>query len=283
MKLKTVMKTIGTFVNKSKTQIVKHGPQIMAVAGVGCFIAGTYCAIKETPKAMVKLEEKRKLDPNMGKLQTVAVVVPEYKATVACTAAGITFTGLAWHLEAKYVATLLAGLSKLDLENKNLIEASKQVVGEEKTGEILAKKEELAVEDAEIEAHAERPSDDIPYPFLFPGGAEIWMTWSQYRERLDRCVRKLSTSHQMKESEYFSIMGLDEKKITKAMEKRGWQPSAGAVASCDDDPSAWLQWAYETMAYDSEAYDYDHYYRHIAGWNIEWRVDTEKWDPNLME
>ena len=283
MKLKTIMKTIGTFVNRSKTQIVKHSPQIMAVAGVGCFIAGTYCAIKETPKAMAKLEAKKALDPDMGKLQTVAVVAPEYKKTLACTAAGITFTGLAWHLEAKYVATLLAGLSKLDLENKNLIEASKKVVGEEKTGEILAKKEELAAEDAEIEAHAERPGDDIPYPFLFPGGAEIWMTWSQYRERLDRCVRRLSTSHQMKESEYFSIMGLDEKKITKGMEKRGWQPSAGAVASCDDDPSAWLQWAYETMAYDSEAYDYDHYYRHIAGWNIEWRVDTEKWDPNLME
>lgn len=283
MKLKTIMKTIGAFVSKSKTQIVKHGPQIMAVAGAGCFIAGTYCAIKETPKAMAKLEAKKKLDPNMGKLQTVAVVAPEYKKTLACTTAGIVFTGLSWHLEAKHVATLTAALSGALKEKDQLIEASKKVVGEEKTGEIMAKKEELAAEDAEIEAHAERPGDDIPYPFLFPGGAEIWMTWSQYRERLDRCVRRLSTSHQMKESEYFSIMGLDGKKITKAMENRGWQPTPGAVAACDDNPSSWLQWAYETMAYDAEAYDYDHYYRHIAGWNIEWRVDTEKWDPNLME
>lgn len=281
MKLKTVMKTIGTFVNKSKTTIIKHGPQIMAVAGAGCFIAGTYYAIKETPKAMAKLEQKKALDKDMGKLQTIAVVAPEYKKTLACTTAGIVFTGLSWHLEAKHVATLTAALSGALKEKEQLIEASKKVVGEEKTGEIMAKKEEIAAEDAEVMAHTERPGDNIPYPFLFPGGAEIWMTWSQYRERLDRCIRILATKHQLKESEYFEIMGLDEKKITKGMKNRGWQPSAGAMAACDSE-SAWLQWAYEVMEYDSEAYDYDHYYRHIAGWNIEWRVDTEKWDPHLM-
>ena len=247
MKLKTVMKTIGTFANKSKTTIIKHGPQIMAVAGVGCFIAGTYCAIKETPKAMAKLEAKRALDPDMGKLQTVAVVAPEYKKTLACTAAGIAFTGLAWHLEAKYVATLLAGLSKLDLENKNLIEASKQVVGEEKTGEILAKKEEIAEADKEAALNCGTPTDLIPYPFAFKNGTIIWMTMRQFKTRWEMCVDELLKKGALSEYDYFKIM---KPSYVPVVQDKGWSKATNFGYMYEDDAVEYHDWATEALAYE---------------------------------
>ena len=94
-----IVKTVTKFVKKSKNTIIKYAPQILAAAGAGCFVAGTYCAIKETPKAMEKLEEKKALDPDMTKLQQVAVVLPEYKKTVMCVAGGAVCTYLAWKKE----------------------------------------------------------------------------------------------------------------------------------------------------------------------------------------
>lgn len=221
MKLKTVLKTIGTFVNKSKTTIVKHGPQIMAVAGAGCFIAGTYYAIKETPKAMAKLEAKKKLDPNMGKLQTVAVVAPEYKKTLACTAAGITFTGLSWRLEAKHVATLTAALSGALKEKDQLIEASKKVVGEEKTADILTKKEEIAEAEDKREATGSMPSDLITYEFRFPNGSKIWTTWKDFKQRRSDCVKDLSMDKKISVYDVMKMLG--DENAPEDMHDIGWQ------------------------------------------------------------
>ena len=78
-----IVKTVTKFVKKSKNTIIKYAPQILAVAGAGCFVAGTYCAIKETPEAMRRLEEKEALDPNMTKPEKVAVMAPAYKKTAA--------------------------------------------------------------------------------------------------------------------------------------------------------------------------------------------------------
>lgn len=275
MKLKTVMKTIGTFVNKSKTTIIKHGPQIMAVAGAGCFIAGTYCAIKETPKAMAKLEAKKKLDPNMGKLQTVAVVAPEYKKTLACTAAGITFTGLSWHLETKHVATLTAALSGALKEKDQLIEASKKVVGEEKTGEIMAKKEEIASEDSyETGSGRVIPSDQVPYLFKFPGGVKFWSTWAKFKAGMEYNRRCLMTNKNISLYEVLKELGADDNDLTEDMYNQTW--------SLDDDAdSPWatdelMDGAYELLDYEAKPYNHGHGENYVAAWEIKWVVEPKK-------
>lgn len=271
MKLKTVLKTIGTFVSKSKTQIVKHGPQIMAVAGAGCFIAGTYCAIKETPKAMAKLEAKKKLDPNMGKLQTVAVVAPEYKKTLACTAAGITFTGLAWHLEAKHVATLTAALSGALKEKDQLIEASKKVVGEEKTGEIMAKKEEIAASEKEAILSGNTPTDLIPYPFAFPNGTVIWMSMRQFKTRWAACVDELLENGVLSEYDYFKHM---KPMYVPILQDTGWSKTAHFGHLWDTDAVKYHDWAEETLAYDLCCVEMEN--TDQPGYEVVWKCDPEK-------
>jgi len=273
MKLKTVMKTIGTFVNKSKTQIVKHGPQIMAVAGAGCFIAGTYCAIKETPKAMAKLEQKKALDKDMGKLQTIAVVAPEYKKTLACTTAGIVFTGLSWHLEAKHVATLTAALSGALKEKDQLIEASKKVVGEEKTGEIMAKKEELQHDSYEADDKV-TPSDQIPYLFKFPGGVKFWSTWAKFKTGMEYNRRCLMTNKSISLYEVLIELGADESDLTEDMYNQVWSLE-------DDADMPWatdelMDGAYEMLDYEAKPYNHGHGENYVAAWEIKWVTEPKK-------
>lgn len=135
MELK-IVKTIGKIWKTSKKTAVKYAPQIMACAGAGCFIAATYCAIKETPEAMAKLEEKKKLDPEMTKFQKIAVMAPAYKRTACLTVAGIGFTAGAWKIEADRMAEL-AGIAATALSrNRDLEDAAKEIVGEEKAKEI---------------------------------------------------------------------------------------------------------------------------------------------------
>ena len=274
MKFKTVMKTIGTFVNKSKTTIIKHGPQIMAVAGAGCFIAGTYYAIKETPKAMAKLEQKKALDKDMGKLQTIAVVAPEYKKTLACTTAGIVFTGLSWHLEAKHVATLTAALSGALKEKDQLIEASKKVVGEEKTGEIMAKKEEIAQEDSyETGSGRVIPSDQVPYLFKFPGGVKFWSTWAKFKAGMEYNRRCLMTNKNISLYEVLKELGADDNDLTQDMYNQTW--------SLDDDAdSPWatdelMDGAYELLDYEAKPYNHGHGENYVAAWEIKWVVEPK--------
>lgn len=275
MKLKTVMKTIGTFVNKSKTTIIKHGPQIMAVAGAGCFIAGTYCAIKETPKAMAKLEQKKALDKDMGKLQTIAVVAPEYKKTLACTTAGIVFTGLSWHLEAKHVATLTAALSGALKEKDQLIEASKKVVGEEKTGEIMAKKEEIASEDSyETGSGKVIPSDQVPYLFKFPGGVKFWSTWAKIKAGMEYNRRCLMTNKNVSLYEVLKELGADDSDLTEDMYNQTW--SLDDDADCPWATDELMDGSYELLDYEAKPYNHGHGENYVAAWEIKWVVPPKK-------
>ena len=274
-----IVKAIAKAATKSKNTIVKHGPQIMAVAGAACFIGATICAVKETPKAMAKLEEKKALDKNMTNLQKMAVLAPEYKATIVCTAAGIIFTGLSWRFEAKHVATLTAALGGAVKEKDAIIEASKEIVGEEKTQEVVAKAEEIKADDDEIQAASAGifSTDDIPYLFRFDNGTEQWMTWADFKRGTNNAIDTAAKDRGITEADYFRSFGvINEQKITNYMTNYGWQPSAQACALCENSRD-WYEWASEVGEYTAELFEYDHY-RHLSGWNIHWKTAPKAWD-----
>lgn len=271
-----IVKTVTKALTKSKNTIVKHAPQIMAVAGAACFIGATVCAIKETPKAMEKLEEKKKLDSNMTTLQKMAVVGPEYKKTIALTAAGIVFTGLSWRFEAKHVATLTAALSGAVKEKDAIIEASKQINGEEKTNEVVSRAAEIKDDEIQAAENGVFDTDDMPYPFEFPNGTKLWMTWADFKRHNNNVIDKAAEKRGLKLSDYLVEFGMKEHEVTSEMEQRGWQPDPSTWAVCDNSKD-WWQWASEIGEYKPEAYTYDKY-RHIPGWKIEWVNPPMKWD-----
>lgn len=275
-----IVKTVTKALTKSKNTIVKHAPQIMAVAGAACFIGATVCAIKETPKAMEKLEEKKKLDPNMTTLQKMAVLGPEYKKTVALTAGGIVFTGLSWRFEAKHVATLTAALSGAVKEKDAIIEASKEINGEEKTQEVMSRAEEIKENELEAAENGIFDTDDMPYPFSFPGGMKIWMTWSEFKQRNEAVIQKAAEGKGLKVSDYFLEMGVKSTELLDDdMFEKGWQPEPGAWTLCENTKD-WYQWAIEIGDYETVAYTHDHF-RHIPGWKIKWKNQPRKWDDTI--
>lgn len=138
MKL-NIWKRIEDVARVSKKTIVKYAPQLMAVAGAGCFIGATYCAIKETPEATRRLEEKQKLDENMSALEKVAVGGPAYKKTACLTVAGLVFTAGAWKIESDKMAEMV-GIAATAISHSRVVDdVTKEVVGEEKAKEIKDK------------------------------------------------------------------------------------------------------------------------------------------------
>lgn len=268
------MKSVTRVFKKSKNQIIKHAPQIMAVAGASCFVAATYCAVKETPKAMEKLEEKKALDPDMSTLQKVAVVAPEYKKTICFTLAGVGFTAGAWKIEAGRMAELLGAISVLQKENDGLIEAAKEVVGEEKTGDILAKKEELLSNTYETESGYSIPSDQVPYLFKFPGGVKFWTTWAKFKAGMEYNRRCLMTNKSLSLYEALIELGADENDLTQDMYNLIW--------SMDDDADTpWatdelIDGAYEILDYQATPYNHGHGENYVAAWEIKWVTDPKK-------
>lgn len=273
MKMKWI-KTVTTLFNKYKKPIIDHAPQILAAAGVACFVGGTVCAVKETPKAMEKLKEKEALDPDMSVLQKAAVIVPEYKKSELCVATGLVLTSVAWKWEAHKMAEALAALAAVTKDNDRLIAAAKEVVGEEKTKEIVEKKNEFTAEDCQVDYNGACPSDQVVYPFVFPGGREIFMSWAQFKTRLEYNIRCLATNHNLSEYEYFSEMGLRNSLLDSDMQKKGWEVTdeeAGDVLT----PDECIDWAYEKLDYKSELIEYDSR-TNMPGWKITWHVEPKK-------
>ena len=273
------IKNMTKIMTKSKDTIIKHGPQIMAVAGAGCFIAATVCAVKETPKAMAKLEEKKAKDSEMSTLQKAAVIAPEYKKTIALTLVGTGLTAGAWHLVNGRMTALSAMLASAVKEKETLIEASKEVVGEEKTKEVVTKAEEIRSTDDEIQAASAGifDTDDIPYLFRFDNGTEQWMTWADFKRGNKNAIDTAAKDRGITEADYFRSFGvIDEEKITKYMNRVGWQPTAQAAVLCENSRD-WYEWASEVGEYTAELFEYDHY-RHLTGWNIHWRTEPKPWD-----
>ena len=272
------IKALTKIAVKSKDTIIKYAPQIMAGCGAACFVAATVCAVKETPDAMEKLKEKEALDPEMTVLQKAAVIVPEYKKTLIFTGAGGALTLEAWKIEATRFAEMAACLAAAMKDNDRLVAAAKEVVGEEKTQDILDKKRDMLEND--LDAEDEVPfynQDNIPYPFLFPNGTKKWMTWGNFKWHYEQLMQEAAENRGLRVYSYFSEFGIPAEELdTTYIKENGWQPSAGSYAM-NWTSSDWLQWAREVLSYDPIAYEEDHY-RHISGWKINWSTMPEKWD-----
>lgn len=206
------IKTAIRIFNKSKSTIIKNAPQILAVAGVGCFVTATVCAAKETPKAMEKLEAKKHIDPNLSIGEKVAIVAPEYKKTIVFTGLGMCCALSAWKVEKARFAEL-AGLATTAISDKGkLKEALVEQVGEDKAKEICDKIEEdngiyKVVEGDDASA---LPPDDYRWQLfrLECTGKEFWHRKAKVEEALSDCRGMLRRSGVLSLGDIYEELGL---------------------------------------------------------------------------
>lgn len=262
------IKTATRIFNKYKKPIMDHAPQILAGLGVACFVTGTVCAVKETPGAMEKLKEKEALDPEMTMLQKAAVIVPEYKKTELAVATGLVLTSVAWRWEAHKMAEALAALAAVTKDNDRLITAAKTVVGEEKTKEIVQKKEEILAQDYETEANCSIPSDQIPYLYKLPGGVKFWSTWAKFKTGMEYNRRILATNRNLSKYEALIELGADEGDLTQDMYNEVWDMEEQAEDYLTSDEV--IDGAYELLDYKATPFNYGKGDNYITAWEIEW-------------
>lgn len=249
-----IVKTVTKFVKKSKNTIIKYAPQILAVAGAGCFVAGTYCAIKETPEAMRRLEEKEALDPNMTKLQKVAVMAPAYKKTGLCVTGGLIMTGCAWKVEGDRFAEM-AGVAATALANSRKLEdAAVKVVGEEKAQEIKEKaREEIPFDEDDPDINVPDEYRKVPCRIAMTG-----KTWYSCRKDLeDGMVQSIAD---LKDKGWLTVEELyDNLKAGQCDLDSGWTISRSDGFGYDDEA------AHQELGYHIEAWE-DEYHR--LGWEL---------------
>lgn len=130
----------------------KNLPSIMSVCGGIGVVVTTGLAIKETPKAMEKIEAKKVKDPDISALEMVAVAVPEYAPALIAFAIteGLIFG--ANHINLKRIAALGALYTGVcaDKETKEkALKALEEIVGKEKVEEIKKK----VIAESAVEEH----------------------------------------------------------------------------------------------------------------------------------
>ena len=257
MKL-NVIKTVTRLFNKSKTTIIKHGPQIMAVAGAACFVGATICAIEETPGAMAELEKKKSLDPDMTTLQKAAVVMPKFKGTLAFTAVGIGFNFAAWKFEGIRFAEM-AGIATTALsDNGKLKEGLKEKVGEEEAKKVIEKIDEengvhRVVEGDDADAN---PPEGHKWELFCLGPTKkcFWQKKNVVEERLSECRAMLRLNQVLSLADVYSELGIGSCDI-----EAGWMISDNYFSEAD---------ICDEFAWDIKAFE-DDYGR--LGWLIDFK------------
>lgn len=137
---------IGELIKIGLEACKKHSPEMLTGLGISGFIITTVMAVKATPKAMKKIEDKKK---ELGKeklsiKETVATAWTCYIPS-AILAAGSTTAVIGSTTKLLKTNTVLATtLAISETARKEFEEKAKEIVGEKKVNEI---KEEVAKED----------------------------------------------------------------------------------------------------------------------------------------
>ena len=109
----------------------QHLPTILSiVAGVGV-ISAVACAIEDTPKALLILEEKKKENEELTKIDKLIAVAPVYIPTAVLTIATITCIASANILNVKQQKALMGAYMMLDGSFKTYRKKTKELYGED--------------------------------------------------------------------------------------------------------------------------------------------------------
>lgn len=81
----------NTFRKMGKT-ISKHAPEILTAVGIGCMISSTVLAVKETPKALTLIEDKRK-ELEVDELTTGEIIKTAWKCYIPSIATSVIGVG----------------------------------------------------------------------------------------------------------------------------------------------------------------------------------------------
>lgn len=256
------LKKAGNVISAGVKVVDKYGPQIMAVISTGCFVGSIIFAVKESPKAMAALEEKESSGQKLNVVEKGATIMSNMPWTFTLAGAGLGLQFLSWYKESARMAALTGLVATQFKDNQQIVEAAKEIVGPEKTKEILERKEEMRVKELKQDEDEDHSQNWRYYPFVFPiGGDAIWMTWDQFDERMEKNITQLADNTDLSLYDYMENMGSDN---PPNLGDLGW-----SCDGCGASASDFLRWAKEELGYQVDKIDYKDNPR-IPGFRVSW-------------
>lgn len=253
MNFKNIAKTAKACLKLAK----KYGPQLMALGSAACYITAIIFAVKEAPEAMEALDERESENEDMNIIEKGATLMSNMKKTVIFATAGTGLSIATCFGITGQAATLGAGIAAAKGETADIVQASREVVGQEKTEEILERKKQYAQARQMID-----PVNgvyDTMHPYIFSIGFTVWMTPAQYFNRLETAKEKLSENQLLSANEFASIMGykwpID---LNVGWSYDPFHPFSGNI----------MGWADEMLSVDEEVVNYGD---HITGYAVSFR------------
>ena len=256
---------------KIGTKIVKdYGPQIMAAAGTACFIASIIFAVDEAPKAKEILDEKMEADEDMSKPEQIACMASNMKKTIIAGTAGAALTAASWVGVLGKLAVTGGTAIAAKQELGDYIQASKEVVGEDTTADIISRKESLSKRRPQKGEYSERRYEEV-HPFVFDSGEVIWMSWNEFDQRQERAVCELVENRILSMSKYMEIMG-SRRKFKLGL---GWE-----IPECGMTTDALMDWARDVLEQEETQFTYS---SGVIGYVMEFKERDEiLHDPSLI-
>lgn len=140
---------IGKLVMNVKKELRKHGPEILIWVGTAGLLTTTFVAVKETPKAIKKIEKRKKElgTNNISKMETAKTVLPCYVPAIITGTLSVTCIASANKMNVKRNAALIAAYA---LSEKNLKEYKDKVI------ETIGDKKEKAIVDSIAKDHLDK-------------------------------------------------------------------------------------------------------------------------------
>ena len=132
---------VSSFIKTIQKGIVKHSPEILTALGIGGMITTTVMAVKATPKALKRIEE-RKEEEQKDDLTVVETVKTAYKPYIPAAITGVASVACligAQSINIRRNAALVAAYQISTTALSEYKEAATKVVGEDKAKEIRDK------------------------------------------------------------------------------------------------------------------------------------------------
>ena len=259
-----VIKKMGNLVETCKAVGGEKKPQLVAFTGAGFMVGSVYFACKETPKANEAVEAKREIDPELSKLEEIAISIPKYAKTLTCMGLGLGCTYLAWRFEALKYAALAATCAQLADENSSIRQAVNEITGPMTADKVEAKAAEIRsterVRTAGDDSDRDIPSEYHTVPFSLSFTGKSWYdTKSNVCRKLNKAVEQLCKTGWLSFADFTKIVDGETNILWCDLcdETIGWTCREGDL----EDAKNTLDWYFDT---DMDEYGRLCYVLHVS-------------------
>lgn len=207
---------MNKYIKTMRNLISRNASDLLLVGGVGCLLGGGALAIRQTPKAIKILEEKKKKD-NITKIKAVA---PLFVPAVGLTVLGITQIVCSRNITKNKIAAITTAYTVSETAYKTYRDKVKEMVEPERYDDI---QREYVKETVNRNSNGNKENIIISgnKVLIYDNSADRYFegTMNEIEKAVNYLNKKMRSDMSVTLNEFYSEIGLN---LTKTGEYLGW-------------------------------------------------------------